>query len=242
MEVCQKEFGIQEIDYFDAGFTMSRERTLRIAELYKRRRLKVQWSARVRIDKVDPEQLAAMASINCRWLGYGIESADVGVLSQTNKPQGNAELFHRNLKATRDVGIDTTGFFVLGLPGETRQSLEATRRFVARAPLDYVQISPYWPVPKTPNYDAIVEHTGIDTWREIIRSGPQEMLPLLDSELTMTELHDVASEMYRGFYLKPRRLLKLASNLRSIPQLRRTAAAGVDVLKGAIPTVFGRYQ
>jgi hypothetical protein len=67
------------------------------------------------------------------------------------------------------------------------------------------------------------------------------MLPLLDSELSMEELHGVASQMYRGFYLKPRCLLKLASNLRSIPQLRRTAAAGVDVLKGAIPTVFGRY-
>jgi radical SAM superfamily enzyme YgiQ (UPF0313 family) len=242
MEVCEKEFGITEIDYFDAGFTMSRDRTLRIAELYKQRGLRVQWSARVRIDKVDPEQLAAMASINCRWLGYGIESADVSVLGQTNKPQGTTDFFHRNLQATRDVGIDTTGFFVLGLPGETHQSLAATRRFVETAPLDYVQISPYWPVPRTPNYDAIVAQTGIDTWREIIRSGPQEMLPLLDSELSMEELHGVASQMYRGFYLKPRRLLKLASNLRSIPQLRRTAAAGVDVLKGAIPTVFGRYE
>lgn len=242
MEICEKEFGIAEIDFFDAGFTMSRDRTLRIAEIYKQRRLRVQWSARVRIDKVDPEQLRAMASMNCRWLGYGIESADLGVLSQTNKPQGTVELFHRNLQATRDAGIDTTGFFVLGLPGETHRSLSATRRFVETAPLDYVQISPYWPVPNTPNYEAIVRETGIDTWREVIRSGPQEMLPLLDSELSMLELHTVASEMYRGFYLKPRRLLKLASNLRSIPQLRRTAAAGVDVLKGALPTVFGRYQ
>jgi len=242
MEFCEKELGIREIDYFDAGFTISRDRTLRVAELYKERGLSIRWSARARVDKVDPEQLRIMKSINCRWLGFGIESADVEVLNLTHKPQGGLELIHRNLRATRRAGIETAGFFVLGLPGENSKSLDATRQFLDVAALDYVQISPYWPVPRTPIYDAIVRQTGTDVWRDIIRVGAQDELPLLDSELTMVELHGVASNMYSDFYLKPRRLLQLASNIRSLPQLRRYIAAGVDVLKGAIPTVFGRHR
>ena len=131
---------------------------------------------------------------------------------------------------------------MLGLPGETQQTLESTQRFLDTAPLDFVQISPYWPVPMTPIYDTIVQETGIDTWRSIIVSGPREDLPLLDSEFTMLELHAVASSMYSGFYFEPRRMLKLVGNIRSFPQFRRYASAGLDVMRGALPTVFGRHS
>ena len=242
MEWCEKELGIQEIDYFDAGFTIVRDRVFRIAELYKRRGLRVRWSARARIDKVDRDVLRAMRSINCRWLGYGIESGDVAVLSRIHKPQGGLELIHHNLNLTKEAGIDTIGFLVLGIPGESASSIDRTKHFLRTAALDYVQISPYWPVPKTPVYDAIVRTTGKDVWRDIIVHGPQDDLPLHDTPYTMHQLYEIASGMYSAFYIKPHRVLKLLRNIDSTQKLRRYVSAGVDILRGSLPIVFGRFQ
>ncbi len=238
MEVCEKELGIEEIDFFDAGISIVRERTLRIAELYRQRGLSIRWSARARIDCVDPEQLAAMRSINCVWLGFGLETGDLSVLAEAGKRAGTLEAIHRNLSATRDAGIDTVGFFMLGLPGETLETLETTRRFLDVAALDYVQISPYWPVPRTPIYDAMVAETGVDPWRDVITKGLPEKLPLHGTDFEMRELDEVASRLYRRFYFRPKRLVKMARDVRSLHQLKRYSNAGMDILRGTLPQRF----
>ncbi len=242
MERCERDHGIREIDYFDAGFTISRERVLEVADLYAQRGLSVKWSARARVDRVDAEVLDAMKGMGCRWLGYGIEAAHPDVLGAIHKEQGGLATIHENLRLTQAAGIESVGFFVLGLPGESQASLQATRELLATAALDYVQISPYWPVPRTPIYDAIVRTTGRDVWRDIIVSGPQDDLPLLDTPFSMHQLHEAASGMYSSFYFRPARLLKVLRNIDSLPKLRRYVSAGLDIVRGAVPTVFGRLE
>lgn len=234
LEFCERELGVQEIDYFDAGFTVPRGRVFEFAELYRRRGLRIRWSARVRADQIDPELLAAMASANCAWIGYGIESGDDEVLRNIKKPQGGTSRIREVLRQTKEAGIGTTGFFVMGLPGESPQTLENTLAFIEGSPLDFVQISPYWPVPNTPIYDRIVRETGVDVWKQVITDGARrDDMPLAGTRYTVKDMHRVTAQAYSEFYFRPAQLLNMLGNVTTRAQFGHYLSAGVDVLRGA---------
>lgn len=235
LEICERDLGIREMDYFDSGFTVPRGRVFAFAELYRKKGLSIRWSARARTDQVDREMLAAMRSCNCAWVGYGIESGDDGVLGNIKKAQGGAARIRETLRMTRDAGIGTTGFFVMGLPGESEQTLDATLAFIEGSALDFVQISPYWPVPRTPIYDRIVRETGVDAWKLAITEGTRRHdMALADTRFTVKDMHRATASAYSEFYFRPERLLNMLKNVSTREQFGRYLSAGMSVLRGAV--------
>lgn len=235
LEICEKEYGIQELDYFDSNFTIPRQRVFEFAELYRKKKLTIRWSCRVRSDQIDEEMLKAMAASNCAWIGYGIESGDDAVLKNINKIQKGSQHIRQVIRNTKAAGIGVTGFFVLGLPGETEASLKNTLSLITEEPLDFVQISPYWPIPKTPIYDKLVKDTGVDIWRETITSGTRrEDLTLSGTGFSVKDMHQYASQIYKEFYFRPQQIFQMTKNLTSIQQFKNFYSAGLDVLKGVI--------
>ncbi len=238
LEICEKEYGIEEIDYFDSNFTIPKERVFEFARLYKAKGLKIRWSCRVRSDQIDDEMLKAMASVNCAWIGYGVESGDDRVLKNIHKGQGGSQNIRQTIRKTKAAGIGVTGFFVLGLPGETDESLKNTLDLITEEPLDFAQISPYWPTPNTPIYDQLVEETGVDVWKLAITNGTRQAdLKLKDTEFSVKEMHKYASKIYKEFYFRPSQILQMTKSLTSYAQFKNFFNAGADVLKGA---VFGQ--
>ena len=235
LEICEKEYGIKELDYFDSNFTVPRQRVFQFAELYKQRNLSIRWSCRVRSDQIDEELLKVMASINCAWIGYGIESGDDTVLKNINKTQKGSEHIRSVIRMTKACGIGVTGFFVLGLPGESEQSLKNTLDLITEEPLDYVQISPYWPIPNTPIYDDLVKRTGIDIWKLSITQGiRQEDLKLENTHFSVKDMHKYASMIYKEFYFRPSQIIQMTKSISSYTQFKNYFSAGMDVLKGVL--------
>ncbi len=235
LEVCEKTYGINELDYFDSNFTVPRQRVFEFAKLYKQRGLSIRWSCRVRSDQIDEELLQVMASVNCAWIGYGIESGDDSVLKNISKTQKGTEHIRRVIQMTKASGIGVTGFFVLGLPGETERSLQNTLDLITQEPLDYVQISPYWPIPNTPIYDELIKDTGIDIWKLTITQGArQEDLKLENTDFSVKDMHKFASTIYKEFYFRPSQIIQMTRSITSYSQFRNYFNAGLDVLKGVI--------
>jgi radical SAM superfamily enzyme YgiQ (UPF0313 family) len=235
LEHCERELGIEEIDYFDSNFTVPRARALEFAELYRKRGLRIRWSARVRADLADDELLRELRRVNCAWIGYGIESGSDDVLRAIKKTQRGTTNIMSTLRRTKAAGIGTTGFFVMGLPGETDETIRTTLEFIEAAPLDFVQISPYWPIPNTPPYERIVRETGIDVWRDAIVHGRRRTdMPLTDTRFSVRDMHATTARLYREFYFRPSQLLNLASNAASFGQFKRFVSAGMDVLTSAV--------
>jgi anaerobic magnesium-protoporphyrin IX monomethyl ester cyclase len=230
LEICEKEFGYKEIDYFDANFSLPPERVFEVSELYQERKLSISWSCRLRTDQITENQLKAMKQAHCSWIGYGIESGDEGILSGVNKSQGGVGAISKVLAQTRKAGIGITGFFVLGLPGETEESLKNTLNFIESNPFDFVQISPYWPVPGTPVYERIVEETGVDIWKSVITGDHQDKdMSLHGTEFSLRHMHEYTSKFYREFYFRPSQVLKILRRTSNWGQFRKYATAGVDV-------------
>ena len=114
-----KEICIKEIDYFDSNFTVPRQVFFDLLNLAKQRNLSIRWSCRVRSDQIDEELLQVMASVNCAWIGYGIESGDDGVLKNINKIQKGSQNIRNVIRMTK--ARNSHWFLVLGLPGESEK-------------------------------------------------------------------------------------------------------------------------
>jgi len=235
LEVCERQFGYKELDYFDANFLLPPERVYEIADRYAEKKLSIRWSCRARVDKIDESQLEAMARANCSWIGYGIESGDEEVLRGVNKYQGGIHKIRETLDLTKKHGIGITGFFILGLPGENDQSLQNTLEFMESAPFDFVQISPYWPVPGTPIYDRLVKESGMDPWKTVIETDSLDHdMPLPGTRFTLREMHEHTSRFYREFYFRPSQFLKILKRTSNLAQFKKYTTAGMDLIKSVM--------
>jgi radical SAM superfamily enzyme YgiQ (UPF0313 family) len=120
--------GFDRLRVEDDLFTFRRDRALAICREIHRRRLGVSWRAYARVDTVDPELLGWMKRAGCERILFGAESGDPEVLRRIRKG-----ITPRQTRAAVDMaraaGIDVLASFVLGLPGETPESLERTLGF-----------------------------------------------------------------------------------------------------------------
>jgi anaerobic magnesium-protoporphyrin IX monomethyl ester cyclase len=230
MEACQKDFGINEIDMFDGVFSISRGRILEICEEITRRKLKIHWSIRTRADLVDKDTLSALKKAGCIRIYYGIESGSPEILKNIKKGM-DLEQIKETVKFTKKIGIDTFGYFMIGSPGETKETLRHTSRLMQSLPLDYVQIAPIFYPPNTEIYARLTQSLGEDYWKEYtLRPNYFRELPVLETQFSKKEINNIAKRMYLRFYLRPTYIFKAISRLKISKGLMRGSRAVFDML------------
>lgn len=230
IELCYREFGVREIDFFDAVLFLNKQRMLEIFNDIKRRRLRFEWSCRSRVDTVDEELLREAADAGCRQIYYGIESVDHRVLKAIKKDVDTQQI-KQTIKWTKKYGIRAMGFFMVGNPAETKESTEATIEFAKHLGLDYVQVCRTIAKPGSELDKIMIERTGKDYWREHILGQKIEWrLPTPWSNLSEEELEKLTKRFYLKFYFRPIIIWNRISQLRSISELIRYVKVGLGIL------------
>lgn len=121
LKVLTEVYKVKFIFFVDLTFTSNKNRTLRICEVIKE--FNIGWTCLTRVADVDPEVLRAMKDSGCDIILYGVESLSPDVLKAARK--GSAEnLVIRAMRATVDAGLRFGGLTIVGLPGETQESLD----------------------------------------------------------------------------------------------------------------------
>lgn len=221
MEQCYKDFGIREVDFFSPSFFINREIALKTCKEIIRRNIKIEWSCRSRIDEVDEELLRQAYKAGCRRIYYGIESASSVVLRNISKgitldQIANAVAMSRRFK------IKTLGFFMIGNPGDTKESILDTIEFSKRLKLDYIQVCRTIAKPNTALNDFVINNTGQDYWRKYIVKGDERIcFPTPWISMTREELDNYVKRFYRSFYFRPLYIIKLILDVKSIPEFLR---------------------
>ena len=129
--------------------------------------------------------------------------------------------------------MQVLAYFMIGSPSETREDILETFRVARRLDPDYLHMTILTPFPGTKIYqDGLA--SGVlkrDSWREFARVGQLGFIPPHWPEIfTLEELQDLLREGYRGFYRRPRYLLKRVLSVRSPGELMRKGKAGIRVL------------
>jgi len=230
IDSCVKEFGINEIDMFDGIFSVDRIRLLQICDLINKRSIKVHWSLRTRADLMDEESLRALKQAGCLRIYYGIESGSPEVLKNIRKNM-DLERIKREVAYTKKIGIETFGFFIIGAPGETTQTVAQTAQLLASLPLDYAQIAPIFYPPQTALYEQVLKDTGHDYWREYTIAPEKGFhLPVVGTCLTRKDIRALARKAYLKFYLHPRSIIRFIAKMKSVAELPRALGALADML------------
>jgi radical SAM superfamily enzyme YgiQ (UPF0313 family) len=137
-------FGLSRINIADDFFTANKKRVAEFCEEILKRDIRFAWSAFARVDSVNRETLDLMKKAGCDAVSFGIESGNPEILKtvQKNITPDQAE---KAVQMCKESGMIAHASFILGLPGETRDSMEETLQFAKglNIPFGYHLLSPF---------------------------------------------------------------------------------------------------
>jgi hopanoid biosynthesis associated radical SAM protein HpnJ len=218
---------VKEYFFDDDTFTDDRPRAEAIARGLGR--LGVTWSCNAKAE-VPLDTLRVMRDNGLRLLLVGYESGSQTVLNNIRKGTriDRAREFTRNARA---LGIKIHGTFILGLPGETRETIRQSIDFAREIDLDTIQVSLAAPYPGTALYRQARAGGWLDADALVDGSGMQTSV-LGYPHLARAEIFDALERFYRAFYFRPRKIAAIgAEMLRDPAVLRRRMGEGVDFLR-----------
>jgi radical SAM superfamily enzyme YgiQ (UPF0313 family) len=164
------------------------------------------WSCNSHPNLLDPPTMALMKRAGCWQIAYGIESGSQRVLNHV-KHEVKLPRLLRTLEMTREAGLRVKGLMMCAHPTETLESLEETRSFLRRAPIDLMQLTKFTPYPGTPSYPTIREYGEFDEDWEQMNAMNFVFVP---RGLDVRTLEVYFDRIYRTFYMRPDVLLGLA--------------------------------
>jgi len=223
-----ERYGAREILLWDDTFGLSREWTLRFCELV--RPLEISWSAWMRCDLADRERLQAMSRSGCWHVSYGVESGNQGILDGIRKDQ-TLDQVRRAFALTREAGMEARGTFILGLPGENRDTLRETVDFAIGLKADYAQFQFLTPYPGTELWESASRHGRFLT--DDLSKYTIWFPVYIPEGLTREDLEDALRTAYRRFYLSPSYLLRRLARIRSLEDIGRNLS-GLKALSGLL--------
>ncbi len=204
------ECGFKEIHIAEDMFTTDAARVEKICELIVARGLEFPWATTtgIRVDSVTPKLLQAMKKAGCYRVYYGLESGDQSVLNKIRKGT-TVEKARNAVKWSKEAGLEVFGFFMIGLDGETEQSMQHTIDFATSLDLDFAKISIMSPLPGTPifnEYKAKGYIKNVD-WNKFNYYVPPEEL-YDHPNLSWDVINKYYRLFYRRFYFRPRFIMK----------------------------------
>lgn len=120
-----------------------------------------------RVDCVKPDLLRLMKKAGCWEIEFGLESGSDELLQKMEK-HARVERSEQAVKWTYEAGIRTKGLFMLGYPGEDRQTIQATKDFVKRIPMHVMNLTKFTPYPGSPIYrDLYGKSIRDDHWEQM---------------------------------------------------------------------------
>ncbi len=158
-----KELGYERIFFTDDCFTQNPRRVAEICKIIISEKIDLEWECLSRADILTLKMSELMAKAGCRRIFFGIESGNNRVLKIMGKKITKKDAEHA-VKVAHKAGIKTGGFFILGYPGDTTNTIIETVNFSSTLPLDYLSYSFPYPIPGTGLYEKVKDRITHREW------------------------------------------------------------------------------
>lgn len=210
------DYGISHIIFYDDNFTIDRAHLEALMEAIIDLPFDVSFNCDARVDLVDRQLLDLMKRAGAWMINYGVESGSQEILNDLSK-RVSLDRARQAIRLTHDAGIMVKGLFMIGVPGETEESLEATGRFIRELPFDFVNFSKYTPYPGCEDYETIREKGDLEESWELMNAVNLVFVP---NTITKEALERASSSMVAAFYKNPQRWKAFTKIIRKNPRDR----------------------
>jgi hopanoid biosynthesis associated radical SAM protein HpnJ len=191
--------GLKEIFFDDDTFNYRQDRTIELCR--KLKDLKFTWSCTSRVT-TSPETLRAMREAGCRLMIVGYESGDQQILKNIKKG-ATIDMAQRFTKNAHALGLTIHADYIVGLPGESRESIRRTIDFAKRLDTETIQVSIAHPYPGTEFMDHVQKH-GLITIDSMTDDQGHQLPNIRYPGLDRAELVDWVERFYGEYYFRPK--------------------------------------
>jgi hopanoid biosynthesis associated radical SAM protein HpnJ len=212
-----KEFwpDVREFFFDDDTFNIQKVRTIELCE--KLKLLKLTWSCTSRVT-TDYETLKAMKEAGCRLLIVGYESGDPQILKNIKKG-ATVERARQFTKDCHKLGLVVHGDFILGLPGETHDTIRTTVAFAKELDVETIQVSVAHAYPGTELYDYAVKNGFMVGDNKMVDEGGHQLAHIQYPGLPADDILEAVHRFYDEYYFRPKAVFRI---------LRKAAFNSVD--------------
>ena len=212
-----KEFwpNVREFFFDDDTFNIQKARTIELCE--KLKPLNLTWSCTSRVT-TDYETLKAMKEAGCRLLIVGYESGDPQILKNIKKG-ATVERARQFTKDCHKLGLVVHGDFILGLPGETHETIRTTVAFAKELDVETIQVSVAHAYPGTELYDYAVKNGFMVGDNKMVDEGGHQLAHIQYPGLPADDILEAVHRFYDEYYFRPKAVFRI---------LRKAAFNSVD--------------
>ena len=212
------ELGIRNVIFHSDTFTIKKKKVIELCKMIIDTNLKIRWMCNSRVDTIDEEMLGWMKKAGCWMIAYGIESGCQEILDNTKKDITIAQI-ETAINNTKKAGIKIWGYFVMGLPGETEETIDKTIAFSKKLPLDIANFAVGTPYPGTDFYKEAKQNNWLETtnWEDF----DQNYSTIVNYEhLSAKQIKAGIKKAYIAWYFRPSSIIKILSNIRSFKDVQ----------------------
>lgn len=206
------KIGVKNILFHSDTFTVNKNVVIDLCKKIIDSGLKIRWMCNSRVDTVDKEILEWMKKAGCEMIMYGIESGSQKVLDISKKDITIAKIIE-TVKNTDKAGIKVWGYFIIGLPGENKETVEQTIKLAKDLPLTLANFAVAAPYPGTEFQSLSIENGWLksNNWEEY----DQNYSAIVSyPDFSAEEIVKSMKRAYREFYFRPSVVVKLLKGIR----------------------------
>jgi radical SAM superfamily enzyme YgiQ (UPF0313 family) len=232
MEYLRDQFGIQAFLFRDQVFTANHRRVETLCDLILARGLDVQWLFETRVDLVSKDLLEKVRRAGCNRIHFGIETGDAEFLRRVGKPGVEQRQALEAFREAAALGIRTVAHVIVGLPGETREMLWNTYRFLGELDPDNASWNLATPYPGTKLFEE-AERKNLILTRDWTKFNTNELV-MRTEELSGPELVELLNTFSRKDTCRKvfRRMKRAVSSKRELDYIvRRSVNKVKHILK-----------
>ena len=195
---------VKEFFFDDDTFNIQKARTIELCA--KLKPLGLTWSCTSRVT-TDYETLKAMKEAGCRLMIVGYESGDAQILKNIKKG-ATLERARQFTKDAHKLGLVVHGDFILGLPGETRETIQNTIAFAKELDVETIQVSVAHAYPGTELYDFAVKNDFL-VKGSMVDEGGHQLAHIEYPGLPADEILDSVHRFYDEYYFRPKAIFRI---------------------------------
>lgn len=205
IEYLKTNYDIDTIAFMDDTFTLKKRKVMAICDEILKRNIEIMWGCTSRVDTLDEKLLKKMKEAGCITIFIGVESADQQQLDNMCKNTTIAKI-ENAFKSAHKLKIRTIASVALGMPGDTKEIMNKTVKFVHKLKPNYAIYSLATPYPGTRFYKEAFEKNliKIKDWSKYTLITP--ILETIDCSLN--DMRKIQAKAFMKFYLRPHYIIR----------------------------------
>ena len=213
LRYVKERFGIRHINFYDDQFTFNRERVKDFCCLMINQSSGMTFNCAARAEHIDFDLLCLMKKAGCWMISLGIETGDENLLAQ-HRQNANLDMLAEKIRLIKKAGIRVKGLLMMGLPGESEQSIKKSMNYVFSLPIDDINLAKFTPFPGSPLYRNIHD---LGTFKEDWEKMDCMQFLFVPHGMTKERMEELFIDYYRSHFTRPKILLGYAAMLWKSP-------------------------